>query len=115
MEKTNSPLTTAINALLDGPVLEELNEDCMTLIPEESRLLSASVKDKVATLNFSEEFEFNRYGVEGYIGQLMQIVYTATTFPTVDSVQFLIEGQRKDYIGSEGVWIGSPLSQSSFK
>ena len=51
LQKTNSPLTTAINALLEGPVLEELNDDCMTLIPEGSRLLSASVKDKVATLN----------------------------------------------------------------
>ena len=115
LQKTNSPLTTAINALLEGPVLEELNDDCMTLIPEGSRLLSASVKDKVATLNFSEEFEFNRYGVEGYIGQLMQVVYTATAFSTVESVQFLVEGQRKEYIGSEGVWIGSPLSISSFK
>ena len=115
LQKTNSPLTSAINALLEGPILEELNDDCMSLIPEGSRLLSASVKDKVATLNFSEEFEFNRYGVEGYIGQLMQVVYTATAFPTVESVQFLVEGQRKEYIGSEGVWIGSPLSQSSFK
>lgn len=114
-QKTNSPLTSALNALLTGPSLDELNDGCMTLIPEGSRLLSASVKDKVATLNFSEEFEFNRYGVEGYIGQLMQVVYTATAFPTVESVQFLVEGQRKEYIGSEGVWIGSPLSTTSFK
>ncbi len=115
IQKTNSPLTAALTALLEGPALDELNDECMTLIPEGSRLLSASVKNKVATLNFSEEFEFNRYGVEGYIGQLMQVVYTATSFPTVESVQFLVEGQRKEYIGSEGVWIGSPLSQSSFK
>nr|WP_257225304.1 GerMN domain-containing protein [Treponema parvum] len=52
--------------------------------------------------------------MEGYLGQLMQIVYTATSFSTVDSVQFLIEGQKKDYLGSEGVWIGSPLARSSF-
>jgi len=115
LTKTNSPLTTALQALLAGPTIEELDKECMTLIPEGSRLLSASVKNKIATLNFSEEFEFNRYGVEGYIGQLMQVVYTATAFPTVESVQFLVEGQRKEYIGSEGVWIGSPLSQSSFK
>ncbi|QTQ17448.1 GerMN domain-containing protein [Treponema parvum] len=68
----------------------------------------------MAFLNFSEEFEYNPYGVEGYLGQLMQIVYTATSFSTVDSVQFLIEGQKKDYLGSEGVWIGSPLARSSF-
>lgn len=115
VDKTNSPLTTAITTLLAGPNLAEREKDYMSLIPEGSRLLSASVKNKIATLNFSEEFEFNPYGVEGYIGQLMQIVYTATSFSTVESVQFLVEGVRKDYIGSEGVWIGSPLSSASFK
>ena len=115
VDKTNSPLTTAITTLLAGPNLAEREKDYMSLIPEGSRLLSASVKNKIATLNFSEEFEFNPYGVEGYIGQLMQIVYTATSFSTVESVQFLVEGVRKDYIGSEGVWIGSPLSPASFK
>ena len=44
----------------------------------------------------------------------MQIVYTATEFSTVKSVQFLIDGQKKEYLGSEGVWIGSPLSRTSF-
>ena len=43
----------------------------------------------------------------------MQIVYTATEYSTVNSVQILIDGQKKEYL-SEGVWIGSPLSRSSF-
>ena len=61
-----------------------------------------------------EQFEFNTVGMDGYQAQLMQIVYTATEFGTVNSVQFLIEGQKKEYLGSEGIWIGSPLSRSSF-
>ena len=107
-------MTDAINALLAGPLPPEQAKDCMTLIPAGTKLLGASVKDGVATLNFNENFEFNSVGVEGYIAQLMQIVYTATEFPTVKSVQFLIEGKRKDYLGSEGQWIGSPLSRSTF-
>ena len=114
LPKTESPLTNAINALLSGPTTDELNKNCMTLIPEGTKLLGASVKNGVATLNFNENFEFNTIGVEGYIGQLMQIVYTATEFSTVKSVQFLIEGQHKDDLGSEGQWIGSPLARSSF-
>ena len=114
LPKTDSPLTNAINALLAGPTPEETNKNCMTLIPEGTKLLGASVKNGVATLNFNENFEFNTIGVEGYIGQLMQIVYTSTEFSTVKSVQFLIEGQHKDYLGSEGQWIGSPLARSSF-
>lgn len=112
LAKSDSPLTDAIKALLAGPIPGEKN--AMSLIPSGSNLIGASVKDGVATLNFNENFEFNSYGVEGSIGQLMQIVYTATEFSTVKSVQFLIEGEKKEYLGSEGQWIGTPLARSSF-
>lgn len=113
--KSDSPLTDTIKALLAGP---QSSEKCMTLIPQGTRLLGASVRGGIAALNFSEEFEFNAIGADGYRAQLMQVVFTATEFATVESVQFLIEGKRKDYIGSgEDVWmwIGSPYTRSSFK
>lgn len=113
--KNDSPLSTAIKLLLEGPDSTKNSEkNCLTLIPENTRLLSAKVEDGVAYLDFSEDFEFNSFGVDGYRSQLMQIVYTATAFPTVKSVQFLIEGQKKEYLGSEGQRIGSSLSRNSF-
>ena len=112
MKKSDSPLTDAINAIIDGPKPEEGN--CRTLVSSGCRLLGASVSNSVATLNFSEEFEFNQYGIEGVLGQLQQIVYTATAFPTVESVQFLIEGEHREFLASEGVSIGVPLSRSNF-
>lgn len=112
--KNDSPLTTSINLLLEGPNGQESSKGFKSLIPANTKLKSASVKSGIAYLNFSEEFEFNSVGVDGYIGQLMQIVYTATEFPTVEGVQFLIEGEKREYLGSEGVWIGTPLSRSSF-
>lgn len=113
--KSDSPLTYSINLLLQGPdTTKAAEKNCMTLIPDGTKLLSAKVSDGVAYLNFNENFEFNSYGVEGYIHQLEQIVYTATVFSTVKSVQFLIEGEKRDYLGSEGQWIGSPLSRNSF-
>ncbi len=113
--KNDSPLGTALSILLKGPdTTKSAEKDCMSLIPEGTKLLSAKIQNEVAYLNFNENFEFNSYGVEGYIGQLMQVVYTATEFSTVNSVQFLIEGEKRDYLGSEGQWIGSPLSRGSF-
>ena len=113
--KSDSPLTTAINLLLKGPDSTISSErNLMSLIPSGTKLLSAKVSGGVAYLNFNEAFEINTYGVEGYIHQLEQIVYTATAFSTVNSFQFLIEGEKRDYLGSEGQWIGSPLSRSSF-
>lgn len=113
--KNMSPLTTAINLLLQGPDTTKTEErNCISLIPQGTKLMSARVDDGIAYLSFSEEFEFNTIGAEGYMGQLMQIVYTASNFSTVKSVQFLVEGEKKDYLGSEGQWIGSPLSKNSF-
>ena len=112
--KTSTPLTAAITALLDGPNLDEIEKGYISLIPHGTKLLGASVKNGTATINFSDPFRYNQYGVEGYYGQLMQIVYTATAFSNIDNVQFLIEGEKMDYLGLEGVYIGAPLSIASF-
>ena len=112
--RSDSPLADALNALFAGPSDAEARLGLISLIPQGTRLLSASVRDGVATVNVTEEFRFNGFGVEGAIGQLAQVVFTATTFPTVNSVQILIEGQRLEYLGAEGVWIGTPLARKDF-
>lgn len=112
--KTDSPLSETLNTLFRGTSSAEAGKGYRSLIPEGTRLLSAVVKDGVATVNVSEEFQFNQFGIEGYLGQLAQVVFTATSFSTVKSVQFLIEGQRREYLGAEGVWIGTPLSRDKF-
>lgn len=114
MKKSDSPLMDAINALIKGPVASEENSGCRSLVSENTKLIGASVKNGTATLNFSGDFEFNQYGIEGLRGQLQQIVFTATAFPTVENVQFLVDGEKKEYLGSEGVWIGTPLNRNSF-
>lgn len=68
-------------------------------IPEGTKLLSAEVKDGVAVLNLSNEFKKNFNG--GSAGEQMilySIVDTLTTLPNVQSVQFLLEGQKQDAI-----------------
>ncbi|MCR5187830.1 MAG: GerMN domain-containing protein [Treponema sp.] len=113
--KNDSPLTNSINLLLQGPdTTKSAEKNCMTVIPRGTKLLSAKVQNGVAYLSFNEALEINEYGVEGKIHSLEQIVYTATAFSTVNSVQILIDGQKKEYLGEEGQWIGSPLSKNSF-
>lgn len=116
VQKNDSPLTTAINLLLAGPDFTISGErNLRSFIPKGTRLLGARVSNGVATLNFSDDIEFNDEGTIGQINALMQIVYTATSFSTVNSVQFLINGQKKEYFGEEGIRIGTPLSKTSFK
>lgn len=111
---SDSPLTDSLNALIGGPSAEEMRRHLVSLIPTGTKLLSAQVRGGTVYLNFNEAFMYNHYGIEGYAGQLKQVVYTATAFSTVQDVQILIDGERHDYLGGEGVYIGKPLSRGSF-
>ncbi|MDR2589276.1 MAG: GerMN domain-containing protein, partial [Spirochaetales bacterium] len=101
-----SPLRETLQALLAGPTSSEEKAGCISLIPQESRLLSVKVDNGIAFVSFNENFRFNSFGKEGYDGQLKQTVYTITEFPAIRSVQILINGAKIDYLGSEGIFIG---------
>jgi len=107
---SDSPMTDVLHALIAGPNADEKSKGLISLIPPATKLLSASIRGNTAYLSFNEEFQYNTYGVEGYAGQLRQIVFTVTEFSNVADVQILIEGRRIDYLG-EGVWVGSPVSR----
>jgi len=110
---SDSPMQDALNVLLAGPTAEELSRGLVNLVPRNTRILSATVRGNTAYISFSEDFLFNTFGVEGYVAQLRQIVWTVTEFQNVKDVQILVEGRRMDYLG-EGIWIGSPISRQSF-
>ena len=109
-----SPLTETIRALIAGPSGEELDEGLLNLIPADTQLISAHVDSGVAYLNFNQSFRFNPMGAEGTVAQLQQIIYSSTEFPTVTQVQFLIEGEKLDYVGGDGIFIGKPLGRDAF-
>ena len=110
---SESPMTDALNVMLMGPSAEELNRGLINLIPENTRILSAAVRGSTAYISFSEDFLFNTFGIEGYVAQLRQVVWTVTEFSNIRDVQILIEGRVIDFIG-DGIWIGSPISRQSF-
>jgi germination protein M len=106
----NTPLTDSINALLAGPTPDEIMRRIESYVPEGSRLLSARVEGTTAVLDFNQEFRYNQHGREGCEAQIKQIVWTATEFSNVKDVQFLIEGQKVDFL-SEGVVIRNPIGR----
>jgi spore germination protein GerM len=109
---SDSPMIDSLSALFAGPNADERHRGLLSLIPPNTRILSATVRGSTAYINFSEDFQYNTYGVEGDAAQLKQIVWTVTEFSNVKDVQILIEGRRIDYLG-EGIWIGSPISRES--
>lgn len=110
---SETPMTDVLNIILAGPSTDEINRGILNLIPKNTRLLNATVRGSTAYISFSEDFLFNTFGVEGYVAQLRQVVWTVTEFPNVADVQILVEGRRIDFLG-EGIFIGSPISRQSF-
>ncbi|MCG8452817.1 MAG: GerMN domain-containing protein [Spirochaetales bacterium] len=111
---SQTPLSASIANLVQGPRPNEISNDVLTLIPEGSELLGARIEGGIAYLNFNETFRFNDLGLEGYRAQVEQVVFTATEYPNIHSVQILIDGEKVDYLGGEGFWVGSPLRRDDF-
>ncbi len=110
----NAPLTGTLSVLLKGPTPNEKRSSIISLIPEGTKLEDVYVKGDTAYISFNQEFRYNDYGVPGLMAQLKQVVYTATEFSNVGKVQILIDGKKVEYLAQEGVYVGAPLSRSSF-
>ncbi|MCF6335756.1 MAG: GerMN domain-containing protein [Spirochaetales bacterium] len=109
----DSPLTATLTALLAGLTSSELNKGLLSLIPQGTEIKGITISNGTATIDFNESLSFNSFGKEGLESELKQIIFTATEFPTVDKVQILINGQKKQFLSTEGVFIGDPLTRSS--
>ncbi len=82
-----------ISELMAGPRTDELWE----AIPDGTRLISASTKNGLCTVNFSKEFVENSPG--GTASERMAIfsvVNSLTELDGIEKVQFLIEGEKRE-------------------
>ena len=97
----------AVLELLKGPKDANLRKT----LPPEAELLSIRVKDGVAILDFSQEFQTKHWG--GSAGETMTIdslVYTLTEIEGIDKVQVLIEGKAIESLAGHYDW-SEPFSK----
>jgi germination protein M len=108
--------SAALRALLAGPTAKERSSRpaISTTIPQGVQLLGLSIKDRVATVNLSREFESGG-GSASIIGRLAQVVYTVTQFPTVDAVRFQLDGEPAPVFGGEGVLLEKPVGRVDYR
>jgi germination protein M len=109
----DAPLTETLHALLSGLSTNEINNGLLSMIPDGTQLRSSpTIKNGIAYLNFNTAFTSTLIGKEASIFRLRQIIYTCTEFPTVNKVQFLINGKVQPYLSSDGIAIGEPLGRN---
>lgn len=98
----------AVEELIAGPQGKGLQGT----IPAGTELLDIGIKDGICTVDFSSEFRDNHWG--GSSGELLtvySVVNVLTQFPTVEKVQFLIDGQRVDTLVGH-VDLSQPLERN---
>ena len=112
--KTTAVATTAMKSLLAGPTpIEGESFGPATAIPEGTRLLGLTVKNRVATVDLSTEFDSGG-GTTSMQYRLAQVVYTLTQFSTVKSVVFQIEGETVTVFGGEGIVLDGPQARADY-
>ncbi|MGI6096919.1 MAG: GerMN domain-containing protein [Dethiobacteria bacterium] len=105
---TKSVLQTAINELISGP---RRYSNLSRPIPKESEI-EVSLEMGTAYINLPESLS-NLGGATQNIGMINSLLHTASQFPSVREVQFLVEGEKREYIG-EGLEIADPYPSVRF-
>lgn len=112
--KTAAVARAALDALLDAESTTDRYRQLATAIPDGTRLLGISIKDGIATVDLSREFESGG-GSSSSFYRLGQVVYTLTQFSTVNAVRFEVEGRTVTTFGSEGIVIERPQTRADFE
>jgi germination protein M len=102
-----------LRELVEGPSSEEasLVPGISTAVPDHTLALDVTLEDRIATVDLSREYESGG-GSLSMFARLAQVVYSITQFPTVDAVQFELDGQPVTVFSGEGIEIDGPASRA---
>ncbi|WP_428909314.1 GerMN domain-containing protein [Niallia sp. Krafla_26] len=110
LPKTDSVATQALQYLVkNGPVTEMLPNGFQAVIPADTKV-SVNVKDKVATVDFSNEFK--EYQAEEEMKILQSITWTLTQFDGIEKVKLQLNGHPIEEMPVNGTPIGYELSRN---
>ena len=113
--QTNTPANAAIEALLAGPTSADQAAGLSSTIPAGTKLNSVSIKDGIATVDFSSSFAGGG-GSSSMQGRVAEVVYTLTQFHNVtQGVSFELDGQPATTLGGEGLVLDHPQTRADWE
>jgi germination protein M len=112
--KTQEVGAAAMIALLEGPTAAEKEVGMVSNIPQGTTFLGLSIKDGIATVDLSKEYASGG-GSLSMMMRLAEVIFTLTQFPTVDGVNFKLDGKAIDVLGGEGLILDHPMSRADYE
>lgn len=96
----NSMEKTVLKELINGP----LQEKCYATIPNGVEVLSVETKEGICFVNFSKEFAYNiGGGSSASTMAIYSVVNSLTELDDIEKVQFLIDGEKTEWLGEYDV------------
>jgi spore germination protein GerM len=106
--------SAAVKALLEGPTAAEKAAGMVSNIPEGTTFLGLTIKNGIATVDLSKEYASGG-GSLSMAMRLAEVVFTLTQFPTVEGVNFKLDGAPVDVFGGEGIVLDHPVNRSDYE
>lgn len=107
---TEGVARAAMEQLLSGNLADGIS----SAIPDGTRLLGLSIKDRVATVDLSGAFETGGGSASSFY-RLGQVVYTLTQFSSIGGVLFQVDGRTVTTFGPEGIVLDGPQARADFE
>lgn len=104
LEKNAGVAQAALNELISGT---PLTEGAQRVLPADTKILGITIENGLATIDFSKEVLSANVGSSGEALGIASIVNTLTEFPTIQQVQFFVEGSAEngmDWWGHVGLY-----------
>ncbi|MPY98339.1 MAG: hypothetical protein GEU97_10130 [Actinophytocola sp.] len=105
----------SLEQLVAGPSAGDRNliDGILSAVPTDTLVLGVNIKNGLATVDLSREFESGG-GSFSMFGRLAQVVYTVTQFPTVNEVEFRLDGKPVTMFSGEGIVLDEPVSRADY-
>lgn len=114
--RTQAVATAAVRLLIEGPTPDEQASvpALHSAVPADTMLLGISIENGLATVDLSREFESGG-GTFSMAARLAQMVFTVTQFPTVQEVEFHLDGEPVTIFSSEGIVMDHPVGREDYR
>lgn len=112
--RTQAVAAAALRELLRGPDGVESAAGLDTAIPAGTELNGVAIAAGVATVDLSRKFESGG-GSASMTLRVAQVVHTLTQFPSVERVEFRLDGEPVRAIGGEGVVVAPAVDRADFE
>lgn len=132
VEKSEAVAQAALNELIHGT---PVSEGAFNVLPSNTKIHGIKIEQGLATVDFSNEVLDANVGASGEGLGISSIVNTLTEFPTIQRVQFTVDGDSEkgmDWWGHVGlyeqpftrdismvyepvIWVTAPVAQQTIK